>query len=82
MPQWPHEYTVKEWAPANATEFEAFCRLIATAGRRRPWPERSPNPRYHNSYLAIDGFEYWALGPNGDHDPPEGMTVVNRQALS
>lgn len=50
-------------------------------GLRRPWPEDSPNPRYYNVYLTLDGFEYWALGPNGDQDLPEGMTVINRQTL-
>ena len=45
LPQWPHEYTVKDWRREWAEDFEAFCRLIAeegscNLGRRRP-PVRS-----------------------------------------
>jgi len=81
MPQWPHEYTVKAWQPELTEEFEALCRLIMTTGVCRPWPEDSANPRYRNHYLVIGAHEYWALGPHGEKDPPEGMTVINRQAL-
>ncbi len=81
MPQWPHEYTIKDWNPELCGQFEAFCRLIRIEGVLRPWPVDSPNPRYHNCYLVIDDHTYWALGPNGDKDAPEGMTVINRAAF-
>jgi hypothetical protein len=44
-------------------QFEAFCRLIRTAGTLRPWPEDSQNRRYLKHYLVVDDHRYWALGP-------------------
>lgn len=81
MPQWPHEYTIKDWRPELSRQLEAFCRLLRSEGVLRPWPEESPHPRYRNYYLVIDDHKYWALGPNGDQDPTEGMTVINREAF-
>jgi len=80
MPQWPHEYTIKGWRPERAVAFELLCRAIRAEGTRQPWPQGSPNPRYHNYYLVVDAYRHWALGPNGDQDPPEGMSVINREA--
>ena len=79
MPQWPHEYTVKDWRSDLATEFEAFCRLIEDEGVVEPWPPPPARARYHNHYLVIGDHKYWAMGPNGDLDPPEGNTVINRE---
>jgi hypothetical protein len=78
MPDWPHEYTVKAWRPEGADQFVQFCRLIAARGVVEPWPPAPAKPRYHNPYLVIADWKYWALGPHGDADPPEGMTVINR----
>ncbi len=78
MPQWPHEYTVKAWRPDLADEFEKLCRLIARRGVQEPWPSPPAVARYHNRYLMLDGKKYWAMGPRGDSDPPEKMTVINR----
>ncbi len=78
MPQWPHEYTVKEWRPDLAEDFAQLCRLIARCGVREPWPPPPAAARYHHPYLTIDGKKYWAMGPHGDSDPPEQMTVINR----
>ena len=78
MPDWPHEYTVKAWRPELTDAFVAFCRLIANEGVIEPWPPPPSAAIYHNSYLVLDGHKYWALGPNGDLDPPEEMTVINR----
>lgn len=82
MPDWPHEYTVKAWRPDHAVEFEWFCHLILTTGYVEPWPPPPARPIYHNHYLVIGGHKYWAMGPNGDLDPPEQMTVINRSAYS
>jgi hypothetical protein len=78
MPDWPHEYTVKSWRPDEIEEFVEFCQLIATRGIVAPWPPPPETAIYHNRYLLIDGFKYWAMGPRGDLDPPEEMTVINR----
>jgi hypothetical protein len=80
MPDWPHEYTVKAWRPELAARFEAFCRLIKAEGVVEPWPPAPDRPIYHNHYLIIGGWKYWAMGANGDLDPPEELTVINRAA--
>jgi len=64
MPQWPHEYTVLKWQPDLADEFFAFVALIRTDGSVKPWPADSPTPRYHHTYLAIDGWDYWTMDDN------------------
>ena len=80
MPDWPHEYTVKNWRPDLAADFEAFCRLIKAEGFVEPWPPQPAQPIYHNHYLVIDGWKYWAMGTDGDRGPVEGLTVINRAA--
>jgi hypothetical protein len=78
MPDWPHEYTIKAWRPELAAEFEAFCRSIADQGSIEAWPPPPARAVYHNHYLMLDGYKYWAMGPHGDRDVPEQMTVINR----
>lgn len=78
MPQWPHEYTVKEWRPEFAAQFEAFCRLIKAEGFVEPWPAPPAQAIYHNHYLVIGDWKYWAMGTRGDLGPAEDLTVINR----
>ncbi|MBA2387270.1 MAG: hypothetical protein H0V69_09280 [Acidimicrobiia bacterium] len=78
MPGWPHEYTVKSWRPELSKEFVAFCRLIADQGVREPWPSPPAKAIYHNRYLVIGEHKYWAMGPYGDLNSPQEMTVINR----
>jgi hypothetical protein len=55
MPQWPHEYTVREWRPDLDRQFAALADMIRTEGianRGRGTPLR---PRYHHPYLKVDG---------------------------
>ncbi len=73
MPQWPHEYTVRQWRMELEQEFEAFARLIRVAGVVKPWPRAAARPRYHHAYLSIDGWEYWTMG-----EPIEVTAVINR----
>ena len=69
MPQWPHEYTVREWRPDLEREFFEFVELIRRDGIVKPWPRDAPTPRYHLTYLEIDGWEYWSMGaPGSRHD--------------
>lgn len=82
MPDWPHEYTVKAWRPDLYKAFEDACRVIAARGTVEPWPPPPAQAIYHNRYLVIDGHKYWAMGPQGDLDPPEEMTVINRAVVS
>jgi hypothetical protein len=76
MPQWPHEYTVRDWRPELEAVFEAFAQLIRDIGVVKPWPRDSPRPRHHNIYLAIDDWEYWTMGA-----PIAETTVINRARL-
>lgn len=76
MPQWPHEYTVREWRLDLEAAFEAFARLIRETGVVKPWPPTAAVPRYHHTYLDIDGWEYWTMG-----EPIEKTTVINRARL-
>ena len=78
MPDWPHEYTVRSWRPDEIEEFVEFCQVIETWGIVEAWPPPPATPRYHNHYVVIGGHKYWAMGPHGDLDPPEEMTVINR----
>lgn len=62
MPQWPHEYTVREWRQDLEDDFLALVALIRERGVVKAWPADSPRPRYHHGYLEIDGWEYWSMG--------------------
>jgi hypothetical protein len=57
MPQWPHEYTVRDWRPSLEREFLEFVILIRRDGVVKPWPPDVPAPRYHHTYLVLDGWE-------------------------
>jgi hypothetical protein len=78
MPDWPHEYTVKTWRPDLIANFERFCQLIEAEGEVEPWPPPPEAPIYHNRYLTLGEYKYWAMGPKGDADLPEERTVINR----
>jgi hypothetical protein len=73
MPQWPHEYTVREWRPELDLDFLDFAGLIRREGVVKPWPRESARPRYHHTYLELDGWEYWTMG-----SPLPETTVINR----
>jgi hypothetical protein len=76
MPQWPHEYTVREWRPDLEGHFVDFVELIRRDGIVKPWPADSSKPRYHHSYLEIDGWDYWSMG-----EPIPETSVINRALL-
>jgi hypothetical protein len=76
MPQWPHEYTVREWRPDLEREFFRFVELIRRDGQVKPWPRDAPVPRYQLTYLEIGGSEYWSMGA-----PVRDTTVINRALL-
>ena len=76
MPQWPHEYTVREWRPELEDRFVDFVELIRHEGIVKPWPDDVATPRYHHHYLEIDGWDYWSM------DGPIAETgVINRALL-
>jgi hypothetical protein len=76
MPQWPHEYTVRDWNPDRDAEFAAFVELIRRQGVVKPWPADAVTPRYHHTYLEIDDWDYWTMGA-----PVAETTVINRARL-
>jgi hypothetical protein len=61
MPQWPHEYTIRSWAPGREADFERMAALTCKLGVVKPWPYDSCRPRYHHAYWEIDGWEYWIM---------------------
>src|SRR5581483_3206334 len=73
MPQWPHEYTVRDWRQDLEGDFGEFVTLIREAGIVKPWPRDATVPRYHHTYLELDGWEYWSMG-----EPVTETTVINR----
>ena len=77
MPQWPHEYTVREWRPDLEREFFAFVELIRRDGDVKSWPRDALVPRYHLTYLELDGWQYWSMGA-----PVRDTTVINRALLT
>lgn len=77
MPQWPHEYTVRDWRTDLDGDFVAFAELIRGQGVVKPWPRDAATPRYHHSYLAVDEWEYWTMGA-----PISETTVINRALIS
>ena len=62
--------------PKLSQEFEAFAALMHRAGVIKPWPRTSPRPRYHHTYLEIDGWEYWTMG-----EPIPETVLINRARL-
>ena len=71
MPQWPHEYTVRIWRVDLEEEFWAFVELVRRHGVIKPWPADAAIPRYHHTYLEIDGCDYWTMGaPVEGTNPP------------
>lgn len=78
MPQWPHEYTVRDLTSPDARgstclsheSFEWFVHLIRSEGYQARWG------RYNNTYLEIDGWKYWTMGA-----APEETTIINRERL-
>ena len=68
MPRWPHEYTVREWRPDLEPDFLGFAALIRSEGVVKPWPRDAAHPRYHHTYLELDGWEYWTMGSAAARD--------------
>ena len=76
MPQWPHVYTVHRWWQASE-DFTVACSHIEASGRIIPWPSPPEMPIYHNRYLVLGAFKFWAMGPRGDQDGVGELTVIN-----
>ncbi len=76
MPQWPHECTLRRWRSDLATEFDAVVRMIRAEGTVEPWPKGSTVPRYHHTYLMLDGKQYWTMG-----EPLDEMLLINRRRI-
>jgi hypothetical protein len=76
MPEWPHEYTVRDWRPDREHEFFEFVMLTRQHGEVKPWPRDAQKPRYRLTYLSLDGWESWTMGA-----PIPETTVINRARL-
>jgi hypothetical protein len=53
-----------------------YHRRVRRQGVVKPWPADAAVPRYHHTYLEIDGWDYWTMGA-----PVEETTVINRARL-
>jgi hypothetical protein len=73
----PHQYTVRDLSSRGAdkttarnhSSFEWFVEYVREHGTQKRWGP------YNNTYLVIDGWEYWTMG-----FPVAETTIVNRQA--
>jgi hypothetical protein len=77
MPEWPHEYTLRDWRQDLESEFFEFVTLIRREGIVKPWPRDAAAPLYHHTYLELDGWEYWSMGA-----PVAETILVNRALLA
>ena len=73
MSQWPHEYTVLKWRGDLEATFMDFVTMILRDGVVKPWPADVPRPRYHHTYLELDGWAYWTMEASA-----QDTTLVNR----
>lgn len=71
MPQWPHEYIVKEKCPLTKEQFEHFVWTQRVLGKVEDWG------RYRQPYLYLNGYKYWTMGCE-----LEATTVINRAKIS
>ncbi len=67
--------TVSAWRPDLEQEFFKFVALIRSDGIVKPWPADAATPRYHHTYLELDGWDYWSVGA------PISETVLINGAL-
>jgi hypothetical protein len=67
---------VREWRPDFEPHFLEFAALIRGEGVVKPWPRDAALPRYHHTYLELDGWEYWTMGA-----PLPETTVINRARI-
>ena len=65
MPEWPHEYIVRE--RVDRVLFEALVRHIRQHGFEGRFYQRVL------TYFAEDGLLYWTMG-----EPIEATTIINR----
>lgn len=65
MPEWPHEYLVRD--RVDRVLFEALARHIRQHGIEQCFYQRVL------TYFAEDGLLYWTMG-----EPIEATTIINR----
>lgn len=70
MPQWPHWYTVRDWAPGSADEFTRLARKIFSDGADELWNGKAYR------YLYLGQFKYWSMDST-----PDSTTLINRARI-
>ena len=68
MPEFPHEYIVREWYPDDEEEFEIFVRYIREYGYQKRFFKKMI------TYCDIGDYTYWTMGA-----PIEETVVINRK---
>lgn len=71
MPQWPHEYVVREWRPDKERVFRRFVVTI----REHGYDAKFGRVTYR--YLDIDGWKYWTMD-----ETVEETDLINRASVS
>lgn len=63
MPQWPHEYTIRDWRPELASEFEAFATFIRETASSSPGraPRPIPSTTIPISQSVISSTGLWVI---------------------
>jgi hypothetical protein len=70
MPQIPHEYTLKEWNPAQIDTFNAFVVHIRENGYKELFYGKAM------TYFDVDDHKYWTMGA-----PLEETILINRAKI-
>ena len=71
MPQIPHWYTVKEWHPELAGDFECFVRHIQDNGYSEIFMGKS------YKYFDVGEYKYWTMDPSVDE-----TDLINRALVT
>ena len=74
MPQWPHEYTVRQFQDPKEeqVEFEEAVAFIRAHGERRTFQPTGKS----SIYFDTDGRQYWTMGA-----PIRETEIINRAWL-
>lgn len=77
MPDNPHEYTIRKWAPEKERDFEAVVMFIREAGYKKKWTNPKSGRSTTYVYLDVDGWCYWTMGAR-----LSSTILINRAKLS
>ena len=77
MPEHPHEYTIKKWAPTRQAEFEAAVMFIREHGYKKKWTNSATGRTYTYTYYNVGKHCYWTMGA-----PLDQTILINRALIA